>query len=79
VGQEVWANGGRGTRGTEYAAYCKPDDRGRKKTANLASFRTYFKASLGRLEFLVSRLLNPRRAVHRWREARTWMRALAHG
>jgi len=50
---------------------------GRKKTANLASFRTYLKATLGRVNFLISRLLNPMRAVHRWREVRTRMRALA--
>ena len=61
----------------EYEAYCKPDDRDRKKTASLAGFRTYLKATLGRVGFLISRLLNPMRAVHRWREARTRMRALA--
>jgi len=61
----------------EYEAYCKPDDPGRKKTANLASFRTYLKATLEQAELLISRLLNPMRAVHRWREARTRMRALA--
>jgi len=61
----------------EYEAYCKPDDQGRKKTASLASFRTYLKATLGHVDFLISRLLTPMRAVHRWREARTRMRALA--
>jgi len=53
------------------ARYCKPNDRGRKKTANLASFRTHLKSTLGCLDFLISRLLKPMRAVHRWREART--------
>jgi len=61
----------------EYTAHCEADGRGRKKTANLASFRTYLAATLGRANLLLPRLLYPMQAVHRWRDARTRMRALA--
>ena len=47
----------------EYEAYCKLGDPGRK-TASLASFRTYPNATLGRVEFRLPRLLNPMRVVH---------------
>ena len=45
--------------------------------ANLASFTSYLAATIRRTQILLPRLLNPMRAVHRWREARTRMHALA--
>jgi len=78
-GQMEWAAREAHARATdaEYTAYCEADGWGRKKTANLASFRSYLAATLGRANLPLPRLLNPMQAVHRWHDARTRMRALA--
>ena len=60
-----------------YRRWREADDRGRKKTANLRSFGTYLAGTLGRAELLLPRLLGHMRPVHKWREARKRMSALA--
>jgi len=60
-----------------YRRWREADDRGRKKTANLGSFGTYLAGMLGRAELLPPRLLGHMRPVHKWREARKRMSALA--
>jgi len=61
-----------------YRRWREADDRGRKKTANLGSLGTYLAGTLGRAELLLPRLLGHMRPVHKWREARKRMSALAH-
>jgi len=60
-----------------YRRWREADNRGRKKTANLGSFGTYLAGTLGRAELLLPRLLGHMRPVHKWREARKRMSALA--
>jgi len=60
-----------------YRRWRGADDRGRKKTANLASLATYLAGTLGRAQLLLPRLLGHMRPVHKWHEARKRMSALA--
>lgn len=60
-----------------YNEWIEAEDKGRKKTCSSASFTTYLAATLGRADMLLSRLLHPMRSVHKWREAKTRMSAIA--